>query len=117
MRRPAGQPAGLLLFAADDKNGPMEQVFARDDVLAPDRLRQLSRRSDVRGWLQTLSHFAAIGATGTAVYMTLGTVWVILPFFAHGVLINYLYGGQHELSHSTVFRTRGLNEVFGRLIG
>jgi hypothetical protein len=80
----------------------MEQVFARDDALAPDRLRQLSRRSDLRGWLQTLSHFAAIGATGTAVYMTVGTVWVIAPFLIHGVLINYLYGGQHELSHNAV---------------
>jgi fatty acid desaturase len=95
----------------------MEQVFARDDALAPERLRQLSRRSDLRGWLQTLSHFAAIGATGTTVYMTLGTVWVVVPFLLHGILINYLYGGQHELSHSTVFRTRDLNEFFGRLIG
>ena len=95
----------------------MDQVFVHDDALAPERLRQLSRRSDLRGWLQTLSHFAAIGATGTAVYFTLGTVWVVMPFIAHGVLINYLYGGQHELSHSTVFGTRGLNEVFGRLIG
>jgi fatty acid desaturase len=95
----------------------MDQVFARDDALAPERLRQLSRRSDLRGWLQTLSHFAAIGATGAAIDYTLGTPWIVLPFLAHGVLINYLYGGQHELSHSTVFRTRGLNEVFGRLIG
>src|SRR5476651_679223 len=95
----------------------MDQIFARDDALAPDRLRQLSRRSDARGWLQLLSHFGAIGATGAAIYVTLGTPWVVLPFLAHGVLINYLYGGQHELSHSTVFETRGLNEVFGRLIG
>jgi fatty acid desaturase len=95
----------------------MDQVFARDDALASERLRQLSRRSDLRGWLQTLSHFAAIGATGTAIYFALGTWWVVVLFLVHGVLINYLYGGQHELSHSTVFRTRGLNEVFGRLIG
>lgn len=95
----------------------MDQVFARDGVIAPDRLRQLSRRSDLRGWLQLLSHFGAIGATGAAIYLMLGTPWIVLPFLAHGVLINYLYGGQHELSHSTVFRARGLNEAFGRLIG
>jgi fatty acid desaturase len=35
----------------------------------------------------------------------------------HGVLINYLYGGQHELSHATVFRTRWLNEFWGRVFG
>jgi fatty acid desaturase len=95
----------------------MDQIFARDDALAPERLRQLSRRSDPRGWLQTLSHFTAIGVTGAVVQMTLDTVWVIVPFLIHGVLINYLYGGQHELSHSTVFRTRWLNEFWGRVIG
>jgi len=58
-----------------------------------------------------------IGATGAVVYMTLGTAWVVVPFLVHGVLINYLYGGQHELRHSTVFRTRWLNEFWGRVIG
>jgi fatty acid desaturase len=95
----------------------MEQVFACDDALAPERLKALSHHSDLRGWLQTLSHFAAIGATGTAIYLTFGTAWVVVPFLLHGVLINYLYGGQHELSHSTVFRTRWLNEFWGRVFG
>jgi fatty acid desaturase len=95
----------------------MEQVFARDDALAPERLRQLSPRSDARGWLQLASHFAAIGATGAAIHATLGTFWLVAPFLIHGVLINYLYGGQHELSHSTVFRTRWLNAFWGRVIG
>jgi fatty acid desaturase len=106
-----------LLFAAGDKNGGMDQVFARDDALAPERVKALSRRSDLRGWAQTLSHFAAIGASGFAIYLTLGTVWVIAPFLIHGVLLNYLYGGQHELSHSTAFRTRWLNEFWGRVFG
>ena len=34
-----------------------------------------------------------------------------------GVLINFLYAGQHEMSHGTVFRTKALNVVFGRLFG
>ena len=37
--------------------------------------------------------------------------------FALGVLINFLYAGQHELSHGTVFKTFKLNEFFGRIIG
>ena len=32
-------------------------------------------------------------------------------------MINFLYAGQHELSHSTVFKTKRLNEIFGRLFG
>ena len=95
----------------------MDQVFARDDALAPERLKALSRRSDLRGWLQTLSHLGAIGATGAVIYLTLGTAWIVVPFLIHGVLLNYLYGGQHELSHSTVFRTRWLNEFWGRVFG
>jgi fatty acid desaturase len=38
-------------------------------------------------------------------------------FMLHGVLLNFLYAGQHELSHWTVFRTRWLNEWFGRIFG
>jgi fatty acid desaturase len=35
----------------------------------------------------------------------------------HGVLLNFLYAGQHELSHWTVFETAWLNEWVGRLFG
>ncbi len=95
----------------------MDQVFVRSDVMTPERLRQLSRRSDALGWLQLSSHFGVIALTGAAIHVTRGSLWVALPFLLHGVLINYLYGGQHEFSHSTVFKTRRLNEIFGRLIG
>ncbi len=95
----------------------MDQVFARESVIPPDRLRQLSRRSDARGWLQVVSHFGAIAVTAAAIHASIGSPLVILPFLLHGVAINYLYAGQHELSHATVFRTRWLNVFFGRLIG
>ena len=95
----------------------MDEVFARNGAIQPERLRQLSRRSDARAWLQIASHFGAIAATGIAIGATSGSVWVVAPFLLHGVLINYLYGGQHELSHATVFRSRRLNAIFGRAIG
>jgi fatty acid desaturase len=47
----------------------------------------------------------------------MGTWWVLATGFALGVSINFLYAAQHELSHWTVFRTRRLNEIFGRLVG
>jgi len=34
-----------------------------------------------------------------------------------GVLLNFLYAAQHELSHSTPFATRRVNEIWGRIIG
>ena len=89
----------------------------RASAIDPKRLRALSQRSDLRGWVQTASHFAAIGVTGTALWLLRATAWAIPLFVVQGVLINYLYAGQHEFSHSTVFKTRRLNALFGRLIG
>ena len=95
----------------------MEQVFARPGMVDPDRLKELSTKSDVRGWLQVISHFAAIGVTGFVLYLSLGSLWAVPAFIVHGILINYLYAGQHELSHWTVFRTKWLNDRIGELFG
>lgn len=80
-------------------------------------LRGLCVRSDVRGALQTLSHLAAIVATGILLWLSRGTIWAIPVFVAYGVLINFLYAAQHELCHWTVFRTAWPNEWLGRLFG
>ena len=95
----------------------MEQVFARANLLAKGRLKPLSQRSDVRGWLQTGSHFGALLGTGCVLYFGRFSVWLLPVLLLHGALINFLYAGQHEFSHGTVFRTKALNEIFGRLIG
>lgn len=95
----------------------MDEVFARRDLIDPAELRALSTRSDRAGWTQLGAHGGAIAATGVALHATLGTLWAVPVFLAHGVLINFLYAGQHEMSHWTVFRTRRLNEWCGRLFG
>jgi len=77
----------------------------------------LSERSDLWGFAQMGSHFAAIGAVGYLHSLAMGSGWVLLTGLGLGVLLNFLYAGQHELSHATVFKTRKLNEVFGRIIG
>ena len=95
----------------------MEEVFARRDMLTREQLRDLATRSDLRGAVQLVSHLGAIAITGTLLSLTWGS-WVAVPvFLAHGVLINFLYAGQHELSHNTVFTSKALNEWFGRLFG
>jgi len=87
--------------------------------VAPKILKALSARSDVKGALQAGSFLLAIGATTSAIILIpasaiLGLVPVLL---IHGVLLNCLYAGQHEMSHWTAFRTRRLNDVFGHLFG
>ncbi|WP_371347208.1 fatty acid desaturase [Ancylobacter sp. IITR112] len=95
----------------------MDEVFGRKDMISPSRLKELSAKSDVSGFIQLGSHLGALVITGTALWLTWGSWWMVPAFMLHGALINFLYAGQHEMSHSTVFRTKGLNEFFGRLFG
>ncbi|MBT0958071.1 fatty acid desaturase [Alphaproteobacteria bacterium KMM 3653] len=95
----------------------MEANFSRRKLLEPAELRALNQRSDARGWLQLGSHLGAIALAAWAHAAVMGTWWVLLTGFVLGVLINFLYAAQHELSHATVFATRRLNEVWGRIIG
>lgn len=95
----------------------MEAQFSRRRLLEPAELRELNQRSDARGWLQMGSHLAAIAVAAWLHALVMGTWWVLLTGAVLGVLINFLYAAQHELSHSTVFATRKMNEVWGRIIG
>ena len=95
----------------------MDAVFSRRKIVTPERLRNLAQRSDLRGTLQAFTHFGAIALTGWLLWETWGT-WAAVPaFIIHGVLINFLYAAQHELSHGTVFATKWLNVELGRLVG
>jgi fatty acid desaturase len=95
----------------------VDEVFVRRDVIDAAKLRSLCVPSNMRGALQAFSHLAAIAVTGTLLWHWRSTWWALPLFAAHGVLLNFLYAGQHELSHWTVFRTGWLNEWLGRLFG
>lgn len=95
----------------------MDEVFVRRDVIDAAMLRSLCVASNGAGAIQTLSHLGAIAVTGTLLWLMRGTWWAVPIFAFHGVLLNFLYAGQHELSHWTVFRTGWLNEWVGRLFG
>jgi len=95
----------------------VEADFSRRKLLTPTELRALSTRSDIRGGLQMASHLGAIVAVGILHALAMGSGWVWVTGFALGVLLNFLYAAQHELSHATVFKTRKLNTLFGRIIG
>jgi fatty acid desaturase len=95
----------------------MDEIFARRDLIDAGDLRRLCEPSDRAGFVQLGGHLAVIALAAWALHATLGTMWAIVPFLVLGVAINFLYAGQHELSHWTVFRTRGLNEWVGRAFG
>jgi fatty acid desaturase len=95
----------------------MDEVFGRRDMIAPVKLKALTVKSDWRGFLQVGAHVGATVLSGVVLRLAWGGWWAVPAFVAHGILINFLYAGQHELSHSTVFKTKWLNEFFGRLFG
>lgn len=95
----------------------MEASFSRRKLVTPEELKALNVRSNTWGACQMLSHLSAILFFGYLHSLVLGTAWMLLTGFCLGVLINFLYAAQHELSHATVFSTRKVNEIFGRLIG
>jgi fatty acid desaturase len=78
-------------------------------------LKELIRRSDGPAlrffglWLSLLL------ITGIIAFLTWGTWWALLAFFAYGVLYSAADHRHHELSHGTAFRTRWLNDVFYHL--
>jgi fatty acid desaturase len=77
----------------------------------------LCAASNGRGAIQALSHLGAIGVSGTLLWFMRGSWWAVPLVALHGVLLNFLYAGQHELSHWTVFRSGWPNEWLGRLFG
>jgi fatty acid desaturase len=95
----------------------MDEIFARSDLIKGERLRELGTKSDGAGVIQAGSHVGAMMATGIALSQTWGSWWAVPVFMLHGTLLNYLYAGQHELSHWTVFKTRRYNEWLGRAFG
>jgi len=95
----------------------MDETFGRADMIAPARLKELSVRSDLRGAVRLGGYLCALALSGGALIFSWGTLWALPAFVVHGTLINFLYAGQHELSHWTVFRTKAPNEFFGRVFG
>lgn len=95
----------------------MDDFIGNKRLIRQERLREYNQRTDLRGWMQVGSHIAAIVLAAYALSLTLGSYWAVLWFIVLGTLLNFLYAGQHELSHWTVFKTRWLNNVFGHLFG
>ena len=85
-------------------------------AIEPRRFRELSRRSNLEGWIQAGGHLALFISTGTAVYFAYtAKAWLlfVLAIFCHGTISSFFRGpATHELGHGTVFNTKWLNKLF-----
>ena len=95
----------------------MEESFSSRILLQKNELKNLNQKSDLFGFLQLGSHVSTVIILAYAHALALGSWWVLVTGALLGIVINFLYAGQHELSHWTVFKTKFLNEFFGRVIG
>ena len=88
-----------------------EMVFDPFQLLGKKDRKQLTRRNDWIGLSYLGTHLGAIGVSGTGIYLTAGTLFMIPMMFVHGILLACLFAPMHECSHGTAFRTRRLNEA------
>ena len=86
----------------------------------PAVLRQLMKRSDLSGAVQTLGHLGLFLVTGTvSAYCFVRGYWLpfVVAMWCHGTIGTFFRGlAVHELGHGTVFKTRWLNRFFLRLL-
>ena len=84
--------------------------------IAPNKLRELATRSNLKGGSQAGGHLALFLLTGTLAYWFWSqNNWLafVLALFCHGTVASFFAGtAPHELGHGTVFRTRWLNKAF-----
>ena len=100
---------------------PLEQVRKGLQIrwyrcpIEPPKLKELTSRSDMRGFFQTFGHIGLIAITGVATWYFFDRgIWVgfALALFAHGTIFSFLASATHELAHGTVFKTKWLNNLF-----
>ena len=91
-----------------------------------DLLLDLMKRSDVKGWRQTLLHLVLFVFTGIAASLIwaelnpVNYVWMLplllVTLFIHGTIGPFMgLIAIHELQHRTVFKSKGLNELFEKI--
>ena len=95
---------------------PITQAL-NDGIITRTELKQLMRRSNAPAFAHLALWVLTLIATGTAIYLAMGTLWVWPAMFVHGVVMVHHFALQHECCHYTVFKTRWLNDVFGNICG
>jgi fatty acid desaturase len=81
-------------------------------------LSELTKRSDMKGFLQVLPIIVILVITGAASLIALHHLPIyalVLILFVHGTVFAFLLNGFHELTHGTLFKTKWLNAFFLRL--
>ena len=75
-------------------------------------LKNLTKRTDGPGWVNTLSYFFVLFFTAFLSIITWGTWWAIPSLLSYGIVTGFAAARWHEYGHRSVFKSRWLNDLF-----
>lgn len=78
----------------------------------PKTLKELTKRKDSPGWINTITYFAVLIISGYIAFLSWGTWWALPAFFIYGTIYAFSNARWHEYGHRSVFKTRWLNDLF-----
>jgi fatty acid desaturase len=107
--------AGTIIEAAGERF--MDGFVARGDLIAADRLKALSARSDRRGLERLALHGTALAIGAAAIEAAWGTPWLAPALAVQGVVLIFLFAALHETIHRTAFHARWLNDALAWIAG
>lgn len=108
---------------AEQRHEPIQKVRETLKVpwyrcpIAPEELRALTQRSDLKGAFQAVGFLALVVALGIVTwyfYAKQQWGWMAVSLFVYGTVFSFT-PGPHELLHGTVFKTKWLNGFFHRI--
>ncbi len=100
-----------------DISGDVHESEEIRNIVGPQKIRELMRRSDSWGLLFLFGHFGTLVVTCTILHLSLGSWWVVPATLLHGFVIACLFAPYHECGHNTPFKTRWLNKTVYILTG
>ena len=75
-------------------------------------LKELTKKSDLKGFQHILVFFGLLVITGTLAFITWGTWWSVFWFLVYGNIYSFSNPLWHETGHKTAFKSKYLNEIF-----
>ena len=75
-------------------------------------LKELSKKSDLKGLQHILVFFGLLIVTGILAYITWETWWSVFWFLVYGNIYSFSNPLWHETGHKTAFKSKFLNEFF-----
>ena len=107
MTEAANQPGSRRIVRT-----PISQALEEGKLSRAD-LRLLMQRSNVIPSIHLVIWITVVLASGYLVWLAMGTYWLWLAMFIHGIVLVHHFSLQHECTHYTAFKLRAANDVVG----